>query len=165
MNTWDRHGSGQRPDAPRNDLRRLRLSTPDLSHGSDNLRNNSGREAQVDVAHGSHSVPSQHDRESSCRSSEVSGRYLFARTRSSPELTETYGEVSCQGRRNRTQETGKGQSSYSSRKNLESDNLGSHGIRSSTDDPSSIRLTSSRQSLEAAGDSNSGSIVTMRIQA
>ncbi|KAJ9171501.1 hypothetical protein P3X46_014860 [Hevea brasiliensis] len=209
MNTWDRHGSGQRPDAPRNDLWRLRLSTPDLSHGSDNLRNNSGREAQVDVAHGSHSVPSQHDRESSCRSSEVSvvshsqsqktnihpnntrnsdqsrrestsnqglhteknqrsskpdnivsdlqGRYLFARTRSSPELTETYGEVSFQGRRNRTQETGKGQSSYSSRKNLESDNLGSHGIRSSTDDPSSIRDTSSRQSLEAAGDSNSGS--------
>ncbi|KAJ9188239.1 hypothetical protein P3X46_003611 [Hevea brasiliensis] len=222
MNTWDRHGSGQRPDAPINDLWRLRLSTPELSHGSDNLRYNSnsrtsGCEAQVDVAHGSLSVPSQHGYyplESSSRSSEVSvfscshsqetsinpnntnnsdqarressfnqglhaerhqksskpnnlvsdlqGRYLFARTRSSPELTETYSEVSFHGRHNRAQEAGKGQSSSvrldnSRRKNLESDNLGSHGIRSSNDDPSSTGQTSSGERLDVAGDSNNAS--------
>ncbi|XP_021611979.1 uncharacterized protein LOC110614668 isoform X2 [Manihot esculenta] len=218
MNTWDRHGSGRRPDAPRNDLWRLRLSTPDLLHGADNLKNssnsrNSGREAQVDVTHSSHGVPSQHVKDNSSRSSEVSvasrsqsqktcinlnntrnsdqsrkdsssnqglhaeknqrstkpdnivndlqGRYLFARTRSSPELTETYGEVSFQGGHSRAQEAGKGQSPSvrldTRRKNLESDNLGSHGVRSSTDDPSSIRHAPSRQSLDAAGDSNSGS--------
>ncbi|KDP28501.1 hypothetical protein JCGZ_14272 [Jatropha curcas] len=223
LNTWDRHGTGQRPDAPRNDLWRLRLSTPDLSHGSDNIRNNSnskisGHEAQVDGAHRSRGAPSQHGNhllESSSRSTEVSvvsrsqsqksyinpnntrttdqsrrgssynhgvqgphaeknqrsskpdnlvgdiqGRYLFARTRSSPELTETYGEVSSQVKRNRAQETGKGQISSarldnSRWKNLESDNLGSHDNRSLTDDPSSIRHASSRQSLDVVADSNS----------
>ncbi|OAY49030.1 hypothetical protein MANES_05G024100v8 [Manihot esculenta] len=219
MNTWDRHGSGQRPDAPRNDLWQLRLTPPDFSHGSDNLRYNSnsrtsGHEAQVDVTLGSRGVPSQHGYyplESSSRSSEVSvvsrshsqktsvssnntrnsdqsrresslnqglpadkhqrsskpenlisdlqGRYLFARTRSSPELTETYSEVSFQERHIKAQETGEGHSSSvrlenSRRKNLESDNWGSHGNRSSTDDPSSIRQTSSHESLDVAGDNS-----------
>lgn len=42
MNTWDRHGSGVRPDAPRNDLWRLRLSNRDHQHEPENLHNNSG---------------------------------------------------------------------------------------------------------------------------
>ncbi|WCJ22397.1 PAP/OAS1 substrate-binding domain superfamily [Euphorbia peplus] len=202
MNTWDRHGSGQRPDAPRNELWRGRLSPPELSLKLDILRNNSnskisGYEALVDMPQGSYPL------ESSVGNSEVAvvsrtqsqktsvnlnntrtndqsrmensvhteknqriskpdnlvagehqGRYLFARTRSSPELTETYGEVSFQGRRNRAQETGKGQTSSSRldnsrRINPESEVLGSHSLKSSTDDPSSVRHTSSRQNLEA----------------
>ncbi|XP_015577368.2 uncharacterized protein LOC8282120 isoform X2 [Ricinus communis] len=222
MNTWDRHGSGLRPDAPKNDLWRLRLPAPDVSHGSDHHNSNSNsktsaREAQVDVAPGARTVPSQSGNsllESSSRSSEVAavshsqsqktyvnpnntrtsdqprreksssnygshaeknlriskpdnlvsdlqGRYPLARTRSSPALTETYGEVPFQGRRNRAQETGKGQTSSARldnnrRKNVESDTLGSHGLRSSTDDPSSIRHISSRQNPgTTAADTNS----------
>ncbi|XP_062154987.1 uncharacterized protein LOC133863032 isoform X5 [Alnus glutinosa] len=224
MNTWDRHGSGHRPDAPRNDLWRLKLSNPDQLHGSESLRSNSssqrndsssGRETRVDGTRGSHSVSSQHGNhslESASRTSDVStashtqtqksfgksnnsrisdqirreissnqgahvdkvqrsskpnnlvndiqGRFVFARTRSSPELTDTYGEVSSQGRRNRAPESAKSQTSSarldnSRRKNPESDILASHSTR--TEDPSSLRHISSRQSLDAAADSNSGS--------
>ncbi|KAJ0112753.1 hypothetical protein Patl1_00589 [Pistacia atlantica] len=203
MNTWDRHGSGHRPDAPRNDLWRLRNEV------------SSGHETQVDRSHESFGAPSQlgnHPSESTSRSSYVSavshaqtqrsygnlnntrtpdqfrrdintnqnaqndkvlrsfkpdslasdirGRYLFARTRSSPELTDTYGEVSTQGRTNKASDSGKGHLASlrldnSRRKNLESDILVSHDIRSLTDDPSSVSHTSSRQSLDAPADSNS----------
>ncbi|KAJ6972491.1 hypothetical protein NC653_032930 [Populus alba x Populus x berolinensis] len=219
LNTWERHGSGHRPDAPRNRLSLLRLSNHDHLHVPENLRNNSsskpsGCEAQVDVAQVVHSVPSQHDNyslESTCKGSQVptvsrtqsqktyantnstrttsdqsrgestsnqnmhidksqrsakpdnfitdfQGRYLSVRTRSSPELAETYGEISSQGRRNKVQESGKGQASsarldHSRWKNLESDNLSNHGI-SSTDDPSSVRHAISRQSLDPAAASN-----------
>ena len=220
LNTWDRHGSGHRPDAPRNDLRRLRPSNPDQLHGSENLRNissnqkkesSSGRDTQGERMHGSINVPSQHASyplESTSGNSSVStvthpqtqmihgntnltrssdmirketnsdlgahidkgqrsakpdnlvndlqGRFLFARTRSSPELTDTYGEVSTQSRR-KAPESGKGQTSArldnSRRKNLDSDSMASQRNRS-TDDPSSARSISSRQSLDAAVDSN-----------
>ncbi|KAJ6686446.1 PAP/OAS1 SUBSTRATE-BINDING DOMAIN SUPERFAMILY [Salix purpurea] len=172
LNTWERHGSGHRPDVPRNDLWRLRLSNHDHLCGPESLRNNpsskpSGHEVQVDVARGSCSVPSQLDNyslDSTSKGSEVStlsctqsqktnantnstrttseqsrrestsnqsmhadkiqrntnpdnlvtdfqGRYLFARTCSSPELTEKYREISSQGRRNKVQESGKDQAS------------------------------------------------------
>ncbi|XP_075644579.1 uncharacterized protein LOC142615702 isoform X3 [Castanea sativa] len=223
FNTWDRHGSGHRPDAPRNDLWHLRLLPPDQLHVSESLRSNSssqrndivsGHETQVGGTRGSGSVSSQHGNhslESSSRTSDVSTvsrtqsqksygnpknsrvseqirweissnqgklvdkvqrisrpdnlvndiqkKFLFARTRSSPELTDTYGEVSSQGRRNRGLESGKSQTSArfdnSRRKNQESDILASHGIR--TEDPASVRHISSRQSLDAAADSNCGS--------
>ncbi|PQP95595.1 uncharacterized protein Pyn_10368 [Prunus yedoensis var. nudiflora] len=61
---------------------------------------------------------------------DLHGRFLFARTRSSPELTDSYGEVSSQGRRNRAPESGKSQT-YST------------------------RHISSHQSLDATVDSNS----------
>ncbi|KAJ4728136.1 putative Poly(A) RNA polymerase cid14 [Melia azedarach] len=226
MNTWDRHGSGLRPDAPRNDLWGLRLSNPGHQHEPENLRNNSNvgskrneisssHETQVDRPHGSSSSPSQHANtpfESTSRASSVStvsrtqtqrnygnlnstrasdqvrrdnsinqnanndkgqrslkpdtmvsdikGRYLFARTRSSPELTDTYGDISSQGRLNKAPESGKNQISSSKldssqRKNLESDILASHDIRSSSDDPSSVRHATTRHSIGAAPDSNS----------
>ncbi|XP_011023198.1 PREDICTED: LOW QUALITY PROTEIN: uncharacterized protein LOC105124774 [Populus euphratica] len=221
LNTWERHGSGHRPDAPRNDLWLLRLSKHDHLHGPESLRSNSSskpssHEAQVDVAHGSCTVPFQHDNysiDSTSKGSEVStlshtqsqktnantnstrstsdqsrrestsnqsmhadrsqrnekpdnfvtdfqGRYLFARTRSSPELTETYGKISSQGRHNKVQESGKGQSSsarlnHGRRKNLGSDNLKNHGISFSSDDPSSVKHTISSQSCNPAADSNS----------
>ncbi|KAL5796030.1 hypothetical protein ACOSQ2_000850 [Xanthoceras sorbifolium] len=226
MNTWDRHGSGHRPDAPKNDLWRLRLSNSDHLNDSENDRHNSNSsakgneistsyETQVDRSRGTSSALSQHGNsplESTSRTSYVStdsriqaqknysnmnnnkisdqirhdsnsnqnaqndigqksfkpdtlvsdlkGRYLFARTRSSPELTDTYGEVPSQGKHNRASESGKGQIASarldsSRRKNLESDILLSQGIRSSTDDPSSARHTSSHQSLDASADLNS----------
>lgn len=223
LNTWDRHGSGHRPDAPRNDLWHLRLSPPDQLHVSESLRSNSssqrndifsGHETQVGGTRGSGSVSSQHGNhslESSPRTSDVSTvsctqsqksygnpnnsrvseqirweissnqgalvdkvqrisrpdnlvndiqrKFLFPRTRSSPELTDTYGEVSSQGRHNRGLESGKSQTSArfdnSRRKNQESDILASHGIR--TEDPASVRHISSHQSLDAAADSNCGS--------
>lgn len=217
MNTWDRHGSGHRPDAPRNDLCRLRLSSPDQLHGSESLKSNSssqrndissGRETQVDGTRGLRSVSSQHGNhslESSSRTNDVStvsrnqsqksygnpnnsrisdqirreissnqgplvdkvqrsskadslvndiqGKFLFARTRSSPELTDTYGEVSSQGRHNRGPESGKSQTSSarldnSRRKNQESEILASHGT-------AAVRQISSRQNLDTAADSNS----------
>ncbi|XVE77267.1 hypothetical protein DITRI_Ditri13aG0048500 [Diplodiscus trichospermus] len=224
MNTWERHGSGQRPDAPRNDLWRLKLSNSDHTHGSKNVRNNSsskgndissGRDTQAEAAQGSCGASSQvanHPFESKTKISDVSvvsraqsqksygsmsnsktsdqvrrdssstqnahndtgqripkaensvtdgqGRYLFARTRSSPELTETYGEATSRGRRNRVPESGKTQigsmrSDINGRKNMESDMAASHNIISSCDDPSSIRHASMRQSIDANADPNS----------
>ncbi|KAA8520734.1 hypothetical protein F0562_014994 [Nyssa sinensis] len=229
MNTWDRHGSGHRPDAQMTDLWHLGLSTPDHLRGSENLKNNSsgkklsdnisGCETGVDGAR-SHSVSSQHGNspsESMSRPSDASagsctqsqksygnvnssrrsdrnhqivqevssnsvantdkshrnvradhlvndiqGRFLFARTRSSPELTDTYGDVSSRGRHNRAPESGKNQATSATldnnrRKNLRSENLASHSSQSSTGDPSSVRDVSSHHRLDASADSNSGS--------
>lgn len=225
FNTWDRHGSGHRPDAPRNDLWHLRLANLDNLHGSENLRNNtsskkneilSSHENQGDGMHRASNVPSQQGNfslEGILRASDVStvphtqnqksfgnannsrtsdqmrkkissnqsvnmdkgqrnlkadslindiqGRFHFARTRSSPELTDRYGEVPSQSRRSRAPETANSLNSStrldnSRRKNLESDTLASHSIRL-TDDPSSVRHISSRLSLDAAVDSKSGS--------
>lgn len=225
LNTWERHGSGHRPDAPRNDLWHLRLSNPDQLHGSESLRSSSSsqrndfssvRETQVDGLRGSNSGSSQHGNhslESASRTSDAStvsstqnhknfgnlnnsrisdqirreisasqsahmdkvhrsskpndnlmndiqGRFVFARTRSSPELTDTYGEVSSQARCDRALESGKSQTSSarldnSRRKNQESDILASHSTR--TEDSSSVRRISSHQVLDAPADSNSGS--------
>lgn len=221
LNTWERHGKGQRPDAPANDLGRLRLSNPE-NHVSENARKNSSGKindissrliSQADGMHRRHNVPpgyANHNSESKSRMSGIStdshapiqksyssfgnsrvvdqirrdissnqkthnvkgqrsskaenlvadldGRFLFARTRSSPELTETYGEVSSLGRRNRAPESGKAQSGFTrlennQRKPMENDMIG-HGIRSSANDPSSIRHVSSLQSHDAT-DSNS----------
>ena len=223
MNTWDRHGSGHRPDAPRNDLWRLRLSNNDQSHGHENMRNNtwskknemlSSHESEDDGTYGSFNVPLQQGNlESTSRTNDVStvprmenqktygnlnnsrianqikkeinlnqvaqmdkgqrslkhdnlvndiqGRFLSARARASPELSDAYGEVSSQGRRGRASQSGKGQTFSTTldntrRKNLESDTMANHGVRP-TDDPSSVRRVSSRQSLDAAADSKSGS--------
>uniref|UniRef100_A0A2P2M8I4 Uncharacterized protein MANES_01G247200 n=1 Tax=Rhizophora mucronata TaxID=61149 RepID=A0A2P2M8I4_RHIMU len=218
LNTWERHGSGHRPDAPRNDLWCLRLSNPDHLQKSEDLRNKSssksaGGEAQIDVAHDSHSFPSQHvsySIETTSRSSERSSVsrtqksyvnsnnaraldqsrreigssqsarddknqrnyrpdnvindlqawYPLSRTHSSPELTGMHSEISSQGRHNRASEGGKSQNSSARldnrKKTLEFDNVAGHGIRSSNDDPSSARHTSSHQNRDAATDLNSG---------
>ncbi|XP_043724351.1 uncharacterized protein LOC122671279 isoform X2 [Telopea speciosissima] len=223
MNTWDRHGSGNRPDAPSSDLRCLRPSNPDRVDGSENQRNYSsskkksenvgGHESETEGRNTFHGMPSQQSahpsegmsrtshvsavsrtqsqkscgnvnrsrisdqiarnnsgnesahNEKSQRSSnylvnEVQGRYQFARTRSSPELTDTSAEISTRGRRNRVPETVKNQitsarQDYSRRKNLVGEVSGSHSARSSSDDPSSLQHSSSHQSLDAAADSNS----------
>ncbi|XP_009603363.1 uncharacterized protein LOC107768201 isoform X1 [Nicotiana tabacum] len=91
---------------------------------------------------------------------DTQGRFVFSRTRSSPELTDTYGEITTQGRRGKAQETAKmqptplTQDSSNWRKNEGSETLASQNGRSDT---SSIRHFPSHQSLEAVADSNSRS--------
>ncbi|OIS99754.1 PREDICTED: uncharacterized protein LOC109231331 [Nicotiana attenuata] len=205
MNTLDRHGSGQRPDAPGPELLRLRFSTPDDLPDSEYFRVNSsgkkvngkssGRDFEaegtqspiVSSQHGIHSsgsfsrmndiaqknhgnlstsrVSDQKKKERNLKSDQIGidtqGRFVFSRTRSSPELTDTYGEVTTtQGRRGKAQETAKmqptplRQDSCNWRKNQGSENLASQNGRSDT---SSIRHFPSHQSLEAVADSNSRS--------
>ncbi|KAK8326288.1 hypothetical protein V6Z12_A11G107400 [Gossypium hirsutum] len=197
MNTWERHGSSQRPDAPRNDLWCLRLSKADQTQESKNVRNNSISKVN-DISsrlqtQGSCSVSSQHvihPSESTTKVNEISTvscaqsqkgygsicnsktsdqvrwvsnsnqnvhsstgqniskaetlvtdaqeRYLFARTRSSPELTETCQEFTSQGRQNGVPESGKTQiasvrTDKDRRKNMDSDMVASYNIKSSDD--------------------------------
>ncbi|KAK8326290.1 hypothetical protein V6Z12_A11G107400 [Gossypium hirsutum] len=159
MNTWERHGSSQRPDAPRNDLWCLRLSKADQTQESKNVRNNSISKVN-DISsrlqtQGSCSVSSQHvihPSESTTKNvhsstgqniskaetlvTDAQERYLFARTRSSPELTETCQEFTSQGRQNGVPESGKTQiasvrTDKDRRKNMDSDMVASYNIKSS----------------------------------
>ncbi|XP_058068386.1 uncharacterized protein LOC131217465 isoform X2 [Magnolia sinica] len=214
MNTWDRHGSGHRPDAPSPDLwppqplnpdpvdmsAKFRNQTDTKKRG-ENVRLQGGHAEGAHVFHGiSHQLANttSYPPENMSRTSNTSaisraqshkhynnqtvhaemgrkssqpdhsvhecglqGRYHFARTHSSPELTDTFGEVSSQGRHNRVPETGKSelasarQDHVGRRKNLGSEVSASHSSRSSTEDPSSVRHSSSHQSLDAGADSNS----------
>ncbi|KAK9103860.1 hypothetical protein Sjap_021114 [Stephania japonica] len=227
MNTWERHGTGSRPDAPRADLWHLRKFSAGLVNGSEGLHtysssqkeseNVGNHEYEAEDNHGNTNQHGNHNLESialtsnvpavsrtqsqksyenltrprisdqvarnvnssgntaagKCQRSsrpdnlvnDIQARYQFARTRSSPELLDTSSEVSSRVSRHRgTQETLKPQPSAartdygSRRKNFGSEISGSHSGRSSTDDPSSLRHSSSHQSLEAAADSNSTSI-------
>ena len=231
MNTWERHGKGDRPDAPSPDL--YGLQQPSLNHieGSDSVRSNpnskkakensSSHESEVEVDRGSHasqSVSSQRRNYSSKQNSrnaaavyvpphtqnqktyanstssitadqnhqaalsassnenthtdngrssrpdylanEVHAKYQFARTHSSPELTDASSEVPSRGRRTKTLETGKGQtvparSDYSRRRNLGSEVPDYHSARSSTENSPSSRQGSSHRSIDGAVDSNS----------
>ncbi|XP_057496236.1 uncharacterized protein LOC130781173 isoform X2 [Actinidia eriantha] len=220
MNTWDRHGSGNRPDAPITDLLRLSLSTPD--HLCENLKNkssvkklnenSSGCETKVEETR-SHNFSSQHDNSSSQNIStteatlpqsqkrygnlnnsqapdqvvqevspnlgvhvdegqrnvrpdhlvnHIQGRLLFARTRSSPELTDTYVDDSSRVWRNKAPESGKtegipARQDNNTRRNPVSEVLVNHNAQSLNDDPSSVRHLPSHQSLDVAIDSNSSS--------
>ncbi|KAM7275019.1 hypothetical protein ACFE04_016885 [Oxalis oulophora] len=135
MNTWERHGSGHRLDAPRKDL--LRFSNLDPPNEPEKSRNKSVSKTHVSSVHetqvdrmpgGNNSLFSQNNEnlqnDKSQRSTMhdnsvagVQGKYLFARTRSSPELlAETYG----QGRRSRAPQ---GQVSSSTRMDQEEQDL------------------------------------------
>ncbi|KAK8693600.1 hypothetical protein V6N13_071177 [Hibiscus sabdariffa] len=215
-NTWERHGSGRRPDAPRNNMQCLRLSKSDQTHGSKNVNNSinkesdisSGLQTQAEGAQGSCGVSLQHVNhasENTTKNSDVSavsctqsqksygsisnsstsdqgswvsnsnqnvhggtgqsiskantlvtdvqGRYLFARTRSSPELTETYGKFTSQGRQNRVPESGKPQ--IASTKNIDSDTVASNKDKSSSDNFLSVRRSSTHQSIDAPANPKS----------
>ncbi|KAE9615366.1 hypothetical protein Lal_00048335 [Lupinus albus] len=109
--------------------------------------------------HGSHIVKGQRNDKADKPVSDVHGKFLFARTRSSPELTDSYGEVSSKGRRTRAPESIKGQNSFakleiSRRKNLEPDVGTNYSVRI---DDSSARHNSSRQVLDSAAESNNAS--------
>ncbi|KAL6575645.1 hypothetical protein OROHE_001022 [Orobanche hederae] len=186
MNTWDRHGSGHRPDAPGIDSRRLRLSTPDTSHefGTLNNNNSSSKKVKEDSrAHGKksskmvpiaselseashrHGLKGQINRNNPrvteqtlrdigpCRAlpngkihndlksdhsaNDTHGRLLFARTRSSPELTDNYINMSSQVQYNRQTEnadTSYSRPGSSNWRNPISESLPSHCTDSSAED-------------------------------
>ncbi|KAK6142711.1 hypothetical protein DH2020_023059 [Rehmannia glutinosa] len=213
MNTWERHGSGHRPDAPGVDSWRVSLSTPDVLHefgnsstnsSGNNVNQNSSVHEMEDKGVRGHGVSSQHGKISArmmpitsdiaaaphtkslksqnlnslrvadqigrentsdqvLLNEEVQGRSLFARTSSSPELTDAYGDVSSLVWRNRNEETVNARASSArldnsnGRKNLESESLASHISRSSVEDTSSVRHVPSKQSLDVGTDSIRGS--------
>ncbi|KAL6493949.1 hypothetical protein OROGR_031858 [Orobanche gracilis] len=190
MNTWGRHASGHRPDAPGIDSRRSRLSTPDTSHefgalNNNNNNNDDSKKVKEDTrAHGKKSskmVPIASElSKASCRhglkgqinqnkprvmeqtlrdtgacralpngkiqkvlksdhsANGTHGRLLFARTRSSPELTDNYIIMSSQVQHNR--QTENADTSYSRpgssnwTKNPISESLPSHCAGSSAED-------------------------------
>ncbi|XP_048591641.1 uncharacterized protein LOC106353282 isoform X1 [Brassica napus] len=206
MNTWDRHGSGRRPDAPGNDLwlsRRLGdpepcLQAENASSSSSSKRNqNSIRSGEVQ---GARSMPSQqnncgteitskatYQNPKSCgnayqlaqeaRSNQNAsndklqqtvkpdimvnsfhGRHLFARTRSSPELTETCGEALLQPRRSRAPEAGKRQPNSMRAENIRKTNMESESLSSNiryAADSSSVRHTPSPRSPDSTADMSS----------
>ncbi|XP_031112614.1 uncharacterized protein LOC116016477 isoform X2 [Ipomoea triloba] len=226
MNTWERHGSGHRPDAPVADLWHQGLSTKDHLPELENLRfstnpkrvneNSSDCNAEADGAHSRlvssqsgnhfsgalpetyenstlyaqnqrsnknlitsrvsdhvtrettshqdlHTDRSQRSLKSDNLVNEIQGRFVFARTQSSPELTDSYGDMSSQGRRSRLPEgvdmhpTPKKVDNSNRRKNAGSENSTSNSGHSLNDDTSSVRHAPSHQSLDAATNSNSGS--------
>ncbi|OIV95048.1 hypothetical protein TanjilG_10868 [Lupinus angustifolius] len=191
MNTWKRHGNGERPDAPNNDLWHLRLSSGDQLPGSENSRNNSQKINNTSIckiqAEGTHSLQSGLSHQNNARPSDqvvrestrnqggnvdkvrrnvkldnpfgdVPGRFLFARTHSSPELTCLYGEVSSHGRWTRAPESGKNSNSSakleSNHTNVDSDIAASNGFRV---DDSSARPNLSHQVIDISTNSNNGS--------
>ncbi|CAN4111467.1 unnamed protein product [Withania somnifera] len=212
MNTWDRHGSGQRPDASEVQLSRLRLSMPDDIPVSENLRVNTGgkKASKVEGAnalnvsseHGNHSagtlsrmndfsenqkshgnlsnsrvsdqvqkettssqvthtVKIQRESKSDQIVNDIQCKFVFARTRSSPELTDNYGDCNYQGRRGRALETAKTQpalsrqdSSYK-RRNQGSENVPGQSGRSLNDNMP--RHVPSHQTRDPVTESNGGS--------
>ncbi|VYS61111.1 unnamed protein product [Arabidopsis thaliana] len=206
MNTWERHGSGRRPDAPGNDLWLSRLGDPEPYHQAENVSNSLNNKRNQNAirlggVHGARSMPSQQNNCGTEITSRVTyqtqksrgnsyqpaqevnsnqsalndklqqtvkpetlvnnfhGRHIFARTRSSPELTETHGEALLQSRRSRAApDAGKRQTNSTRvdsirKKSLESETLSS-GVRYSADS-SSVRHTPSPQSPDSTADMSS----------
>ncbi|KAK4770568.1 hypothetical protein SAY87_031100 [Trapa incisa] len=164
-NTWDRHRSGYRSDATRNDPSLSRLYNTEKLYVSEKLLSSSGSRkaeiscghvSQAEATHGSHVnlpsermarsthtslsqarqknhenlyssrmdhprgdriskqdyYPDRHQRRSRADDlvRDIQGRCLFARTQSSPELSDSYDEASSLGRCNTVPEAGKNQS-------------------------------------------------------
>ncbi|URE48338.1 Nucleotidyltransferase domain [Musa troglodytarum] len=228
MNTWKRHGSGDRPDVLSLDLRNLPpLKTVPVEESNNSKCTTSVekkfengvlqviKEHLADTGHGFHNSTSEMvgNDQNVYRSNKVSvlshvenqinnekqtnlrftdqlershssggsdrsnknqkmfkpncsaydrkeqGRFQFARTRSSPELTETSFDLS-QGSHGRAIETAKFQNpakfdSGIRRWNLGSEVMGSHSSKSSLDDYKSTRQTSSQKNVDVASDANS----------
>ncbi|CAA2960863.1 Hypothetical predicted protein [Olea europaea subsp. europaea] len=220
-NTWARHSSGDRPDAPGIDLGCLRLSTPESIHEFDNSNNNvigkkvngrssghkmvaEGVHAHVSSQHGNYSPVSMSRKSESSTASETQslknhvmlsslrgssqsrrdatsnqvlnnekgqrdlkpdslvnefqGKSILARTRSSPELTDTYTDVSWH---NRSTESAKVHATSlrpdsSNRRNNGSEGLACNSSQSSVDKTQYGGHIPSSQSLDTA-DSNSSS--------
>ncbi|CAI0469912.1 unnamed protein product [Linum tenue] len=209
QNTWERHGTGHRPDAPLNGFWQLRPSNHAYLIGSEkNLQNiasvkSGSQEGQNNALHGPCIVPFQHGNhalESTSLSSDVAtvsrtqsqkmnvkhslrtsdqvrreistnhfvhaeknlssskpdslvrdlqGRYLFARTHSSPELTHTCNKVSSQARSGEVPESAKGQTTALSFDNIKRQDT-EHENLSRNDDLSSLKCSSPHQSPDAA---------------
>ncbi|KAL4562626.1 hypothetical protein LXL04_026654 [Taraxacum kok-saghyz] len=134
-NTWDRHGNGIRPDAPViTDSLILKFSTDSINSqntpkvGGVSVPNNQKSHANTNSLKLSDPIGTKSQRNLKAGGHLVNDiqRSPFARTRSSPELTDTYKYVPFQGTRNKQPEPEKnpdthtGSNSYR-RKNLESE--------------------------------------------
>ncbi|XP_073269702.1 uncharacterized protein [Primulina huaijiensis] len=224
MNTWERHGSGHRPDASGADSWRLKLSNPDGFFDFDKSKNilsvkgidekyfletekqgdsrgvsrenfkisssmiptsefsaashaqslksqislNSlqstdriGRDPAFDQA--AINIKAEKDLKTNNWINDNQGRFLFARTRSSPELTDAYGDVSSQVCRNVQAETANSHTpsvwhdNCNRRKNIGSESLARPKSRSSNDETSSVRHVPAQPTLDSTADSNSNS--------
>ncbi|KAJ0435268.1 putative polynucleotide adenylyltransferase [Helianthus annuus] len=144
-NTWDRHGSGIRPDAPGTDLPRLGLPISDIQPVVEIPKVNSsgkkfkefiGRESEFDDTHNAsrqHAMSASHAQNKKGHANLnrwsknlTSGQLVndvqrspFARTRSSPELTDDYKEGPVQIRPNRTVPESEKTQPANRRKNVE----------------------------------------------
>lgn len=220
MNTWKRHGSGNRPDVPGIGPWQTSLSTSDGLRESGNLNSNmigfseNENPSFLEDDKGVHGrgVSSQHGRiptrmipamdelsavshmqslkgenRNTLRATDSSGRdstssqvlqndevqrdfkadhlvtdsqarFLFARTRSSPELTDAYGDVSSQARRKREAKTTNLHSTSArldnsiTKKNSDSQSLGSHPGHAVLEDISSVHVTT-QPNVDGASDS------------
>ncbi|KAL7604813.1 hypothetical protein Lser_V15G15725 [Lactuca serriola] len=135
-NTWERHGSGIRPDAPGcltsvsesqplTDISKINSTGKKLkqfvgreSEGEDTRSRNSSRQSESGKPQTTPDVTAApraqkgHGNLNRGQKNLISGQLVndiqrspFARTRSSPELTDTYNDVSSQGRVNRAPES------------------------------------------------------------
>ncbi|CAI0469911.1 unnamed protein product [Linum tenue] len=226
QNTWERHGTGHRPDAPLNGFWQLRPSNNDYLLGSENVNlqniasvKSGSHEGQNNALNGPCIVPSQHGNhalESTSWSSDVAtvsqsksqkmnvkislrtsdqarreistnqfvhaeknlssskpdslvgdlqGRYLYARTHSSPELTDTCNKVSSQARHAKVPESAKGQTTAArsdiiKRQETEPENYFPHGLVSSpvTRHIPTVGLTSSPEGSVEHLNENFGTV-------
>ncbi|GAA0184989.1 hypothetical protein LIER_32277 [Lithospermum erythrorhizon] len=221
INTWGRHGSGNRPDASGTNLWRLKLSTThnlletedsksniigrNANHSSsDHEAQNDGNRKRFGSSHGnkySSGSPSQVVEPSHAQSQEslvkigtlkdqadieenfnqgvlpngnlrhlksdllsndAHGRFLFARTHSSPELTDSYGNTASHLKPSRAAENSQVQASFTKvensnrRKNIGSENGTTYSGRSLNDGSTAVRFAPLTQDLDPV-DSDNGS--------
>ncbi|KAM7467713.1 hypothetical protein LguiB_015275 [Lonicera macranthoides] len=121
FNTLDRHGKGQRPDAPTPDPYGLQPLNLNHVEEADNLTNLSKK---IVKENSNGNINAHADKARSNRSNYLKNeprvRYQLARTNSSPELTDTSNEISSQGRSSRESETIKPQTTVDPNRALDS---------------------------------------------
>ncbi|KAL9228992.1 hypothetical protein vseg_004511 [Gypsophila vaccaria] len=209
MNTWERHGSGVRPDVPMNNVGCSIPSNLDPGSSSNKESNNdactlvnvvepvqnfwplssqsisnllestsNGRDTNGKLS--SSAIPDQSEKvdsklilqaDTSHRTlkqdqiaNQLQSKHLFARTRSSPELTNAYRDSSSGLRRIRPAESGKGQVMSakidhisSQRKSMVTETLSAQSTVPSSDDPSSVMHISSHHIRDVPINSASAS--------
>ncbi|CAA6670066.1 unnamed protein product [Spirodela intermedia] len=180
MNIWRQHKSSQRPDAPSPDLWNMQpssnvetpveaVSTQAISQpvstvdqSAQNFKKNdvsksSGHTAQVEGGLNSSELV-ENDKSQKTELREGSGSFQFARTRSSPELSDTSADFSSR-QRNRLPDTVKNQNPAtredhaSQRKNLGSEIFINYCSKTSPDDLSYPRHGSAYQNFDVPDDS------------
>ncbi|KAL8254101.1 hypothetical protein R6Q59_032322 [Mikania micrantha] len=156
-NTWGRHGNGIRPDAPVTDSMVLKTQTK-MSDSSDKKSESVGQDSDLDHTRSTNNQPEsspktrvvtpghtnqgQWNLESGLLVNDIQ-RSPFARTRSSPELTDTYKYVPFQGTVSKPPVNEK---TPNRRKHVE--------IENEKNKPSSVHHVLPKQSFESSTESN-----------